>query len=61
MCPDRVEENEEEHDVNVIFHEEVYAALTRGKARKITDPVTYERELPKDPRSFDLIEQLKNT
>ena len=45
----------------MIFHEEVCSALTRGKARVITDPVTCERELVKDPRSFDMIEQLKNT
>ena len=61
MCPDRVDETEEEHDINVISHEEVCAALTRGKARVIIDLVTCERELPKDLRSFDLIEQLKNT
>jgi len=61
VCPDRVDETEEEHDINVIFHEEVCATLTRGRARVITDPVTCERELPKDPKSFDLIEQLKNT
>ena len=60
-CPDRVEENEEEHDINVISHEEVCAVLTRGKAKSIIDLVTYEKELPKDPRSFDLIEKLKNT
>ena len=26
VCPDRVDENEEEHDINVIFHEEVVAS-----------------------------------
>ena len=36
-------------------------ALTRGRARGMVDPVTYEKELPKDPRGFDLIEQLKST
>ena len=61
MCPNRVDDTEEEHGVNVIFHEEVCVALTRGRSRTIIDPVTYKRELPKDPRSFDLIEQLKNT
>ena len=40
MCLDRVDNTEEEHDVNVIFHEEVYAALTRGRSRVITNPVT---------------------
>jgi len=44
----------------VIFHEEVCATLTRGRARVVIDSVTCEKELPKDPRSFDLIEQLKN-
>jgi len=61
VCPHRIDNTEEEHDVNAIFYEEVCATLTRGKARVITDPVTCEKELPKDPRSFDLIEQLKNT
>jgi len=45
----------------VIFHEEVCETLTRGSARAVTDPITCENELPKDPRSFELIEQLKNT
>ena len=45
----------------MIFHEEVCATLIRGRARAVTDLVTCEKELPKDPRSFDLIEQLKNT
>jgi len=61
VCPDRVDEIKEEHDINMIFHEEVCAVLTRGRARVITNPITCKRELPKDPRSFDLIEQLKNT
>jgi len=61
VFPDRVDDTKEEQDVNVIFHEEVCVALARGRPRVITDPVTCERELPKDPRSFDLIEQLKNT
>ena len=60
VCHDRVE-TKEEHDINVIFHEEVCVALARGRVRVITDIVTCEREIPKDPRSFDLIEQLKNT
>jgi len=45
----------------VIFHEEVCATLIRGRPRAFIDPVTCEKELPKDPRSFDLIAQLKNT
>jgi len=50
VCLDRVDETEEEHDINVIFHEEVCATLTRGRERVIIDPITYERELPKDPK-----------
>jgi len=61
ICPDRVDNTKEEHDINVIFHEEVCTTLIRGRARVITNPFTCERELPKDPRSFDLIEKLKNT
>ena len=45
----------------MIFHEEVCASLTRGRARAVIDLVTCKKELPKDLRSFDLIEQLKNT
>jgi len=40
----------------VIFNEEECVALTRGRARAVTDPVTHEKELPKDIRSFELIE-----
>ena len=45
----------------MIFHEDVCVTITRGRAREMIDPVTCEKELPKDPRSFDLIEQLKST
>ena len=45
----------------MIFHEDVCATITRGRAREMIDLVTCEKELPKDPRSFDLIEQIKNT
>lgn len=61
MCPTKVEDIEEEHHVNVIFHEDVCATLTRGRPRVATNLITCEKELPKDPRSFHLIEQLKNT
>ena len=56
VCPAKVEDSEEEHHVNVIFHEDIYAAITRGRAREMIDPVTCEKELSKDPRGFDLIE-----
>ena len=45
----------------MIFHEGVYAIIIRGRSREVIDLVTCEKELPKDPRSFDLIEQLKST
>lgn len=61
MCPAKVEDAEEEQHVNVIFHEDVCAALTRGRARGMVDPVTCEKKLPKDPKGFNLIEQLKST
>ena len=60
VCPTKVEDIEEEH-VNVIFHEDVCTTLTRGRPRTTTNLVTCEKELPKYPRSFNLIEQLKNT
>lgn len=60
-CLDKVDNTEEEQNINVIFHKEVCATLTRERARAVTDPITCEKKLPKDPRSFDLIEQLKNT
>ena len=60
MCPTKVEDPKEEHHLNVIFHEDVCVAIIRGRAKIVIDPVTYEKELPKDP-SFDLIEQLKIT
>jgi len=61
VCPNKVDNTEEEHNINVIFHEEVCATLTRGRARAVIDLITCEKEIPKDTRSFDLIEQLKNT
>ena len=61
VCPTKVKDIGEEKHINVIFHEEVFATLTRGRPRVATDPITCEKELPKDLRSFDLIEQLKNT
>jgi len=39
----------------------VCATLIRGRKRVETYPITCEKELLKDPRSFDLIEELKNT
>ena len=45
----------------MIFHEDICVAITRGRAREMIDLITCEKELPKDPRSFDLIEQLKST
>ena len=61
VCLTKVENSKKEQHVNVIFHEDVCAEITRGRAREMIGPVTCERELPKDPRSFDLIEQLKST
>ena len=49
-----------EQHINVIFHEEVCVALTSGRPRVAIDPITCEKELPKDSGSFDLIKQLKN-
>jgi len=43
------------------FHEDVCATLTRGRPKVVTNLVTCENELTHDSRSFDLIEQLKNT
>ena len=61
MCPTKVEDSKEEQHVNVIFHEDVCVAITRGRARVVKNLITCEKELSKDPRSFNLIEQLKNT
>ena len=61
MCPIEVKDTREEQHINVIFHEEMCATLIRERPRVTTDLVTCEKELPKDPRNFDLIEQLKNT
>ena len=61
MCPTKVEDLEEEQHVNVIFHEDVCATIIRGRAKIMIDPVTCEREISKDLKSFDLIEQLKST
>ena len=60
MCPTEVKYIGEEQHINIIFHE-VCTTLIRGRPRVATDPITCEKELPKDPISFDLIEQLKNT
>jgi len=56
VCPTEVKDIGEEQHINVIFHEEVCAALTRGGPRVVIDPSTCEKQLPKDPRSFGLIE-----
>ena len=61
VCPTKVEDIGEEQHVNVIFHGDVCATFTRGRAEVVIDLITCEKELPKDPRSFDLIEQLKST
>ena len=60
MCPTRIEDIEEKQHINVIFHEDVCVTLIRGRPKVATNLVTCEKELPKDPRSFDLIKQLKN-
>ena len=61
MCPTEVKDIGEDQHINIIFHKEVCATLIRGRPRVATDPVTCEKELPKNPRSFDLIKQLKDT
>jgi len=61
VYPTKVGDTGEKQYVNVIFHEDVCAVITRGRARVVTNSVTCEKEVPKDPRSFDLIEQLKST
>ena len=35
MCPDRVDEIEEEDDINVIFHEEIGVAPWKSNVTKI--------------------------
>ena len=47
MCPTEVKDTREEQHINVIFHEEVCATLTRGRPRVATDPITCENKLPK--------------
>jgi len=61
VCSTKFKDTGEEQHINVIFHEEVCATLTRVRPRVLTNLVTCEKELSKDPRIFYLIEQLKNT
>lgn len=56
MCPIRVEDIEEIQHINVIFYEDVHVALTRGRPRVATNPITCKKKLLKDLRSFNLIE-----
>lgn len=61
VCPTKVEDIEEVQHVNMIFHEDVCAIITRGRAEVVINPITCKKKLPNDPKSFDLIEQLKST
>lgn len=48
--------------VNVVINEEICANLRRGKSRQRVEPTTAKKlDVPKDPREYDMLQQLKNT
>ena len=52
LCLAKVQDLEEEQDVNVIFHEDVCATITRGRAKIVINPITCEKRAFERSKEF---------